>query len=37
LSFHNGHFTIPPLKLWQAILHLIALSSFWGAFHPRGL
>jgi len=21
------------LKLWQAILHLIALSSFWGAFH----
>jgi len=20
------------LKLWQAILHLIALSSFWGAF-----
>jgi len=30
-SFHTGHFTIPPRVLWQAISHLITLSSFWGA------
>lgn len=34
MSAHVDHFTIPPLKLWQVKMHLIALSSFWGEAHP---
>jgi hypothetical protein len=37
VSVHNGHFTIPPLKLWQAIFNLVALSGFWEAFQPDDL
>jgi len=32
VAFHYGHFTIPPLNLWQAVLQLITMSSFWEHF-----